>query len=45
LKENDAADDNINSAEYENLRRLTLNNLGCALKKCGQVEEAEQYFS
>lgn len=29
-----------NFAEYQNLKRLTLNNLGCALKKSGQVDEA-----
>ena len=33
-----------NFAEYQNLKRLTLNNLGCALKKSGSIDEAQFYF-
>ena len=35
LKEGDDAILPENLAEYQNLKRLTLNNLGCALKKSG----------
>ena len=35
LKEGDDAILPDNLAEYQNLKRLTLNNLGCALKKSG----------
>lgn len=40
LKEGEDAILPENFAEYQNLKRLTLNNLGCALKKSGQIDEA-----
>ena len=44
LKEGEETIDPENLVEYQNLKRLTLNNLGCALKKSGQVDEAQFYF-